>query len=452
MAARPTVAVVGAGFSGLLTALRLLAAPDGPAVRLIERRGAFAQGVAYSTLEADHLLNVRAANMSAFAEDPGHFLRWLTSRGFEGVGNLFAPRRLYGEYLRAMIHEAVGAADAGRLILEADAAVGVRRLGVGWTVEMAMGRSFEADAVVLAMGNQTPTTPRGAGDAVLAAPAYVADPWSLSAEALPDEGLVVLLGTGLSMVDVALQIHRMKPALRLLAVSRRGLLPRVHLADGPLALEVTPPADVSPARLLEFLRRRSSGLEWRAVIDGFRAHVHDIWRGWSLAERRRFLRHARPWWDVHRHRMAPQVADKLSALIAGGVLEVAAGRIQAMDVAPDGLDVGWTPKGAAPSVTSRAALVVNCTGPNADPTASADALLTGLIERGDARVDPCGLGLDVDPDARLLDATGQAHDTLFAVGPITRGASWEITSVPDIRLQAARCAASVVETLGARAI
>ena len=265
MTGRPTVAIVGAGFSGLLTALRLLAIADGPIVRLIERRGTFAQGVAYSTLDADHLLNVRASNMSAFAEDPGHFLGWLDSRGHHGTGNLFVPRRLYGEYLRDMIQNAIGHADAGRLILEADAAVALTRYGAGWSVKMAMGRSIAADAVVLAIGNQTPGAPPGSSPEARASPAYVADPWSIDASALPDTGSVVLLGTGLSMVDVALRLHRLKPNLRMIAISRRGLLPRVHLAEGPTPADAALPADASPLRLLGHLKRSARGRDWRAV-------------------------------------------------------------------------------------------------------------------------------------------------------------------------------------------
>jgi uncharacterized NAD(P)/FAD-binding protein YdhS len=447
MAERPTVAIVGAGFSGLLTALRLLAAPDGPCVRLIERRGPFAQGVAYSTHDADHLLNVRASNMSAFAEDPGHFLAWLASRGHQGTGNLFVPRKLYGDYLRDMIQGAIGHADAGRLILEADAAVALERDGAGWSVRMAMGRSIAADAVVLAIGNQNPSAPPGASAQALASPAYVADPWSLDADTSPEAGDVLLLGTGLTMVDVAMRLHRLRPGLRMRAISRRGLLPRVHLAEGPAPLDGPPPCDTSPAGLIRRLRVASRARDWRAGVDGLRPHVHAIWSAWSLADRRRFLRHARPWWDVHRHRMAPPVAAKLAGLIANKRLTVTAGRIRSIDTAPEGLDVRWRRKGAEVEVRSSAALLVNCAGPNGDPAASSDPLVIDLLQSGNARGDACGLGLDVDDHTRLIDARGVVHETLFAVGPITQGALWEITSVPDIRLQAARCAAQAMRVV-----
>lgn len=188
------------------------------------------------------------------------------------------------------------------------------------------------------------------------------------------------------------------------------------------------------------------------AVDGLRPHVHAIWKAWSLEERRRFLRHARPWWDVHRHRMAPPVAAHFHGLIKSGSLAVAAGRTLSIEAAPGGLDVLWRGKGAAAEVRSSVALLVNCAGPNGDPAASSDPLLVDLLGSGAARGDECGLGLDVDDGGRVIGSSGKAHDTLFAVGPITRGSWWEVTSVPDIRLQAAHCASEVARVLarGAR--
>src|SRR5579875_2889000 len=174
---RPTVAVIGAGFSGLLTALRLLSEPDGPNVRLVEKRGAFGRGAAYSTLDPEHLLNVRASNMSALPEDPAHFVRWLAEQGHGGTESLFVRRNLYGDYLQSMIQAAVEAAPAGRFLLELDAATALEREGGRWRVSLAMGRRFLADAVVIAVGNLPPGAAPGFDEAATEHPAYCADPW-----------------------------------------------------------------------------------------------------------------------------------------------------------------------------------------------------------------------------------------------------------------------------------
>ncbi len=319
----------------------------------------------------------------------------------------------------------------------------VRPDGAGWRARLDVGREFRADAVVLAVGNLPPQAPPGFTDAALASAAYVADPWGVEADDLPRQGTAVLLGAGLTMIDAALRLSRERPDLRLLALSRRGLLPRRHLGEGPAPKATASPEGLSVRALARTLRASARTTDWRAVVDGLRPHVQATWRAWPQAERERFLRHLRPWWDVHRHRLAPAVASKLDHLTASGVLATAAGRVERVEPAEDGLEVVWSPRGVRERRTLRAAAVINCTGPNGDLARVRDPLLGGLAEAGLLRADACRLGLDVDAAGRLIGRDGRAHPTLLGVGPLTRGAFWEITSVPDIRVQAAACAATV---------
>lgn len=438
---RPTVAVIGGGFSGLLTTLHLLHDPAGPRVRLIERRPNFARGVAYSTTEHDHLLNVRASNMSAFPHDPDHFVRWLNAGANTVDAKGFVSRALYGRYLQELLRDATDRTAAGRLVLEADGARRVQPEGAGWAVQMDMGRSFAADAVVLAVGNLAPAKPPGFSDAALASTAYHADPWSADLSRLPEAGLVLLLGTGLTMVDAALRISRMRPALRMLALSRRGLTPRRHLGAGPAPATLSVPAGAGVQAVTRELRLRAQDVDWRAVVDGFRPHVQGVWRDWTAADRNRFLRHVRPWWDVHRHRLSPEVASKLDHLTGCGLLSTAAGRLSQVEPAEgDGLEVDWTPRGGKEARRLSVQAVVNCTGPAGDLARTTEPLLRDAARDGLIRPDACSLGLDVDAEGRLIDVHGRPSPTLFGVGPLTRGAFWEVTSVPDIRLQAKSCA------------
>jgi uncharacterized NAD(P)/FAD-binding protein YdhS len=449
MLKRPTVAVIGAGFSGVMTALRLLEAPDGPCVRLIERRPRFGLGAAYATTNPDHLLNVRAANMSAYPEHPDHFADWLASQGRAPQAHRFVSRADYGAYLQSLLRRAAESpAAAGRLILEGDEVTALCRDGDGWRLTLALGQTRRADAVVLALGNLPPHPPAGIADAALASARYVADPWAWSIDEAPEAGLVVLLGTGLTMVDVVLSVSARRPDVKFLALSRRGLLPRRHVESGAAHLSAAaPPPSGSARRIMAQVRRDAAGQDWRGAIDALRPHVQSIWRGWSLTERRRFLRHARPWWDVHRHRLAPKVAARLDHLTASGVLRTAAGQIRGWVDGDGCVGLAWTPRGSRTLVRTRASVVVNCTGPNADLAAADDGLIAGLAEAGLIRADACRLGVDVDPHARLVRRDGGVNDTLFAVGPITRGAFWEITSVPDIRHQARDCALAVQRSL-----
>lgn len=442
MGERATVAVIGAGFSGLLTALHLAADPNGPTVRLIERSRAFGRGAAYSTANPDHLLNVRVANMSAYPEDPDHFTRWLAGHeGWSSHGG-FVTRGVYGDYLQDLLREALETTAPGRLLLEQDEAVDARRSGEGWRVRLALGREIEAAAVVLALGVLRPAPPAAAGEALLNSPRYLGDPWDPKAQ-LPDEAEdVLLLGSGLTMIDAAVSLWR--PGRRFWAISRRGLTPRAHAPtalDGP-AVEL----GGSPRRMLAAVRAASADGRWREAIDSLRPHVQETWLSWSQKERAAFLRHLRPWWDVHRHRLAPSVARRIGQLLRGRELVVRAGEISGLTLR-ENVEVTWRPRGARVIRRLAVGAVVNCAGLLGDLEQASEPLLRRLLERGHIRPDPSRLGAEVDVGSRLIGASGQPEAGLYAVGPLTRGAFWEITSVPDIRGQAAGAAQAILSGL-----
>jgi uncharacterized NAD(P)/FAD-binding protein YdhS len=445
---RSTVAVVGAGFSGVLTAVRLLLAPDGPRVLLIERGPRFGRGAAYSSASPQHLLNVRATNMSAFAEQPSHFLDWLGRTGLADQDQAFVTRDRYGQYLQSILRRAAGSGQ-NRLVLEHDE---VRRLaheGEAWRLELGVGKTVKADAVVLALGNLPTPLPDTADPALARSRRYAADPWAWDPAAAPADGDVLILGSGLTAVDIALSVHGARPGARMVALSRHGLLPRRHgEATQPIAAEGRPPAG-SPAAVLGEVRAVTRA-DWRGAIDALRPHVNALWRTWNLAQRRSFLRHLRPWWDVHRHRMAPSVADQIDELQRRGLLEVAAGRLRRLTADGGGVHATWSPRGGGALIERDFAVAVNCTGPRADLAACGEPLIESLIAAGLIRADDCALGLDVDSRSRAIGRDGEPSPTLFAIGPIARGHLFEVTSVPDIRIQAADCAAAVLVALAPR--
>lgn len=435
---QPTIAVIGAGFSGVMTAIHLRRADPAVSVRLIERSDTFGQGAAYATGNSDHLLNVRASNMSAFADAPDHFVDWLRRRDL-GEASAFVTRACYGEYLQSLLREAV---QDGRLGLEGDEAVDAEPCGGGWTVRLALGRRLQFDGLVLAVGNLPPQTPPGVGLEQDLGGRYVSDPWRSADILAAARDMAVLLGAGLTMIDVALSLPE---HVSVLAISRRGLLPLRHTTTALSPALAAPP--VEPLSLmLQKLRAATAGGDWRPVVDGLRPNIQAIWRGWSEAERARFLRHARPYWDIHRHRLAPPVASQLDHLTASGRLRVASGRLTRVAPVEKGLEVEWRPRGSGEVRAQKADLLVNCLGPNGDLRRTADPLLNALQERGLIRPDRQRLGVDVDDRSRPLGTAGP-HPTLFAVGPMTRGAFWESTAVPDIRVQAARAAEGLVAAL-----
>jgi len=420
------IAVIGGGAAGTLQALHLAKAGIGP-VTLIERTREPGRGVAYSTQRPEHLLNVPARRMSAFADDPEHFTRWFAERT-GATAEDYAPRMLYGTYLAGLLSEAGIEAVKGE-------AVDV----VGDKVLLADGSRIDADVVILAPGNFKPATPRAIDPATLG-PIWVDDPWAEGiADGLGAGDVVLLLGTGLTAVDAALTLEAAGFAGRILALSRRGLAPRAHGPREP----VTAPCENLPPNCIKMLRRvrgRSASLGWRSAVYELRTVTQDLWRRAGPEERRRFLRHLRPWWDVHRHKLAPAVGATIDAMQDEGRLSIAGGRLVSAEADGDRAIVRFRPRGRDQVDELRVARIVNCTGPEADIARAGEPLLSALLASGRICADVLKVGIHVDGECRVMDARGRASDTLYAIGPVTKGSFWESVAVPDIRTQAERIA------------
>jgi uncharacterized NAD(P)/FAD-binding protein YdhS len=458
----PTVAIVGAGASGTLLAAQLLRRhhPHGVRVVLIERRPEPGRGVAYSTPHDYHRLNVPAEQMGALPRDPRHFMRWASRNGHGIVVGDFAPRGLFGAYLGSLLAEAERAAGTGSAVerLSGDVvAGGVDELRRRAWLELASGVVIEADRVVLALGNLAPADPPGADAELLASGRYEADPWAtgLGGRAAADD-LVLLLGTGLTMVDVALTLGKETFAPKLLAVSRNGLVPQPHRRGGlpprrfQLQQERVRLDELVDEVAQQIYAAELQGGDWRQVIDSMRPVTNQIWHRFSDADRRRFVDRLSRRWDVHRHRMAPEVAAMLAHLRRTNRLELGAASVQGMRL--DGHRVIVTldraERGVEELPVSR---VINCTGPALDLRAAREPLLESLFASGAIRTGPLRLGLDHDPRAALLDASGAASRVLFGIGPMRKGRLWETTAIPEIRTQAFDLADQITSDLAREA-
>ncbi len=449
---------MGGGASGTLLAAQLLRTARGPLrVALLEKSGRVGPGLAYSTESASHLLNVPAGRMSAFPDDPEHFLRWV--RRFEpatGPGD-FVQRRRYGRYLEAVLREArEGAAPGVHLEPLVGEVVSISQADEAHQVELVDGTVLEARKVVLAVGNALPADlPVEDGDLYIDS-RYVRSPWAEGAlRHIRPHHSVMLIGTGLTMVDTVLSLAERGHEGRIHALSRHGLLPHVH-RPGVMASKAV---DISEPRrvraILGALRREArsagEGADWRGVMDALRPQTASLWRDLPEPERRRFLRHLRAFWDVHRHRMAPEVGETLAQLRRVGLLRLHAARVRGFRVT----DVEWVtvrvrPRGWTDEAMFRVHHVINCTGPDAS-IARGHPLLRGLLEARLAQPDALGLGLATDADGALLDAEGRSSEGLFTLGPLRRGDLWESTAVPEIRVQAQALSRLLLERLAARA-
>jgi uncharacterized NAD(P)/FAD-binding protein YdhS len=420
-----------------MVALHLLADPAGPDVLLFEKRTPFGRGAAYSTPNPAHRLNVRASNMSAFPDRPDHFVSWLAEfRKASPRGDLFASRGEYGQYLQQMLADEVRkAASRSRLHLIPDEVISAARVEGLWRVETAVGRAYQAEAVILALGAGPPVDPSGVTNDLQASPWYGANPWAWTPpDEPPGEGPFFIAGAGLTMVDVALTLAERFPQKTFLALSRRGLWPLEHAA-GAAAIALEPPERGSPTAILRWLRAQSKQVDWRSAVDALRPATQTLWSSWSETEKARFLRHARAYWDIHRHRLAPDVAERIRDLQRSGRLALLRGRLVTADWTGQGVEVQWRPRGRAQVERLRACALVNCTGLSS-PLARGDGLLADLRATGSVRSDRLGLGLDADASGRLIGEGGELVPGLFGLGPLIRGVLWEIIAVPDIRSQA----------------
>jgi uncharacterized NAD(P)/FAD-binding protein YdhS len=406
----------------------------GPKVTLVERQAGAGLGLAYGSAHETHLLNVRASNMSALPDEPDHFVRWLQARGIADAGTAFVPRIAYGEYLQELLFAAERDSDGRLEIVRGDA----KDLELGEAeavLTLADGRRLRADMASLAMGNLPPHAPPGLDPLRLAPGRYWPDPWDRDlAEGLGEEDVVLVIGTGLTMVDVVLMLDAKGYRGRIFALSRRGLLPRPHEASAPFERRPERPGTIA-SKLVRDVRRRAAEIGWRNAVDELRPFTQSLWRAASAAQKHRFLRHLRPWWDVHRHRLAPEVDARLQAMIASGRLAVAAGKLVAFDEGAGGIDVTWRRRGEDKLESLHVTRIVNCTGPEGDLPSTTEPLLRKLLARGTIRADAQRIGIDVDKEARTIAADGSPNDRLLALGPLTRGAFWEINAVPDIRAQ-----------------
>jgi uncharacterized NAD(P)/FAD-binding protein YdhS len=447
------VAVIGAGASGTLAAISLLRAAAAERVplriALIDRWGQHGLGRAYATANPAHLLNSPADRMSAVAADPGHLTRWAAANGIRHDG--FLSRPAYGRYLRELLADAERMAGPTATVTRITSdVVGLTSSGLARPLRLhlaAHGR-IDADAAVLATGNQPP----GAPFAVPASPRYIPDPWVPGAlGGVADGSPVVILGTGLTMLDVAISLTGAHPETVVHAVSRHALVPREYRCppDGAVQPSVLPVPDLSPVDLRGLIRYvRSAAAEapdgWQAFVDALRPHIPGLWQRLPLPDKRLFLRHVARYWEVHRHRVPPATARRIDQLRSAGRLSVRRGRIVAVTDTPPSLCVRIEHSGQLTEVA--AGWLINATGPAADITATTDPLLRGLLDSGLARPDPLRLGVEVDAGGALLNASGTPSDIIFALGPPLRGQLYETTAIPEIRDQAAALAGRLLAT------
>jgi uncharacterized NAD(P)/FAD-binding protein YdhS len=439
-----TIAIIGGGVSGSLTAYHLIEQHAQARIVVIDPRPELGLGLAYSTPSFRHLLNVPAGKISALPTQPEHFLSWLRANyDAEATTDTFASRAVFGRYIRALLEESSEIEQIRATVVD------YRPVPAGGVLLLSDGSELRAELVVLATGNFVPSTLHGVSKEATLSGTYRHNAWLPDTfDGLESDAPVTLIGTGLTGVDVLLRLRELSHRGTITAVSRHGVFPNRH-APYTLVRHSAIPIG-TPATCLAYLRVLRAairdGAEWRAAIDSLRSTTNELWLALPHREQARFRRHLLRRWDIVRHRMAPPIADLIEAELAVGSLVVRKGNLVSVEASTGGATVKIrTSRGLEELATGR---VINCTGPGMDYRRVDSPLLRSLFSQRLVTTGPLGGGFDSSECGAMIGVNGLASPVLFNLGPGRLGTLLESIAIPEIRQQAVQLATMLVQRIG----
>lgn len=430
------IGIIGGGFSGTAVAATLERLSSAPLdITLFEKNTNVGLGHAYSTPFPCHLLNVRAKDMSAFADDPAHFVNWLQTNPelhsylmpHQPIAEQFVPRMLYGKYLQHLLGQT-------KANIQHQEVVDLLSTQDHYTLVLKNGQRQDVDKIVFALGNNAPASfpfPIS-GDIE-----RIDNPWDYSAPLHIDkQAPVLIVGTGLSMIDAVLTLHHHEHQGKIYVLSRHGLIPLPH-TENQHKLDFN--VEHLPTKLdqlnkyfrLHTKTHMQNGGDWRSVMNGIRPHIGYLWNHFNLQDKKKFIRHVLPYWNVHRHRVHDELNDLLKDLSLKKQLSILAGRVLAIENGKAKIKL----RHSQHHIEHEVKCVINCMGPLMTLNKTVQPLVRSLLDRHMVVLDPLHLGFSISNTGALKEVSGKDSSTLFALGPLTKGMSWESTAVPDIRLQ-----------------
>ena len=449
------VGVIGGGFTGSMLAVHLARAARSPlTIEIIEPRVTLGSGLAYGSCGPEHLINVPSDRMSVFAEDPSHFARWIADPGSDNQarrpsdGNAYPRRSDFGAYVRQLVAAAGGSGSQIRHLRAAGHVLA--REAAGWSVGLDNGDVVSYDHMVLCVTHGPPAFRWGLSESAQQLPHLIRDPWDVAAvRGIPHGASVLIIGSGLTMCDAVATLRASGHVGPVHVVSRRGLTPRPHGEfDTTFDLFQGRKPPMSALGLLRSVRKAVADLErdgrtWHVAIDSVRRQLPSFWTSLPTFERRKIARRLKTYWDVHRFRMAPQVADLLADGRRDGWLSMEAARVTKIGREDHRFVVFYIgPSGIV--VERRVDAIINSTGPDSDISRSINPLLLAAQRDGFIRPDSLRLGIDVDANGAVISSNGLAEARLWASGPLARSFVGEATGVPEASAHARKVASSIL--------
>jgi len=449
---RLKVIIIGGGLSGALAAMQLAQFSGGPEVLMIEKNPELlGRGVAYQYDFTHQPLNVIAGGMSLFPDKPMDFVEWLKFNHFkynhliEKVSpQEFIPRKIFGDYVLENL-ERVQQETAGRLQIRIDEAISILDFGTRKTVVLASGHALHADHVILALGNFPPADLFLQDSPVQNDPRYYANPWSdkVYSHIVGDED-ILLVGSGLTAVDIVLGLILRKFKGKVTMLSRRGRFPLPHDLSHP-AFQILEPEIKHPRKMLLWIRdliRKNPDVPWPSVMDGLRPFTKKIWRKWTTDEKKYFLRRIRPYWEIARHRIPEKSTSLLNEMMNAGQLELKKGYIVEATATDSGIEIIYRSEGN--NIRQFFHKVINCTGPESNYRKVRFPIISDLIGRGKVKTDELGLGIKCTSEGRIINEHDKIEAGIWCIGPMRKAALWETTALRELREQASELASLIV--------
>ena len=456
-----TIAIVGGGFAGAAVAYQLAHSHAGARTLVFEPRPHLGKGLPYDTRDGAHRINIAAGKMNLFPGDEGHFARWIAQAdaisddpGAIGTdGNLYPQREVFGRYAADQLAASLA---EGCIVHVRDRVIRVAREAGKWTLLGESGREEKADIIVLATTHPAPMVPAGLESALGGDPRLICDTSAEGAlNGVAPDARVLIVGTGLTMADVVASLDAGGHTGKITAISRRGLLSRGHSAQ-----QSPPFGSFSDRRhtVLSLLRdiratiaaAAAQGVSWHAVIEAVRAQGQTLWPDLGVAEQRRIVRHLRPYWDVHRFRIAPQIAQVLERRLRNGSLETFAASLRGASAGPRSIAVEFKRRGRPATQRLLCDAIVVTTGPAHHQSIATQPHLASLARAGIIQADHVGLGIACDREGRAIDRDGMPVASFFIAGPLARGTVGELMGVPEVAEHAQFIAGHVLNLLHSR--
>jgi uncharacterized NAD(P)/FAD-binding protein YdhS len=456
------IAIVGAGFSGLATAIQLArqAKEHHIDLTIFDDSKPFGGGLAYGPLAKNFLLNVPAQKMSLFADKPNDFLDFCQSQGYAVDPAEFVQRERFGAYLRDRLDFYIKNNDNIHIHFLPERVVKIEYFlhHNEWQLTTRAGIQIDFDQIIIATGYQKPLWPIdlqhiGSDQAI--------DAWDFeSIDKLPNARTICFIGSGLTAIDTLIYLSEKNTDYNFIVLSRRGLLPHVHqtrnTAIGSSAIDEMLQYD--DARLSKSMRRLrciiqrhiEKGYDWRDVLDDLRPHLPALWQSLADDQKAVFLKRLNTFWDVHRHRMSQSVADRIDKLKRSGRLKLIAGRFISITKDQSGLFIEYNDTKTGHHTAFQAAAIINCSGHPTNVETSDNPLLLDLLTAGFLKPDATGLGIEIGPHYQVITRENKINNGLWYIGPMLKSKYWEATAVPELRLHAQALAAFILEHSAAR--